>query len=226
MEKFTPQFQGSPWPDGARVLHVYAVPDLTVDLPLARLVAECHEAMRPYPITAMGADTLHCTLEMVADTTSDKIGEKEREQLVAALRTHLAGIGPLEALAGSPVANRAGAFLDLSPDKHLVELRSRVRDAIREVRGAGALLHDGGRAHMSLGYAWAEASSDALQTVLRRISPSHASVRFTSVQLLDVLFRQEPRPDGEMAWELSWEPVATIPLTAGTTAVPPGDASR
>ncbi|MEU8924640.1 2'-5' RNA ligase family protein [Kitasatospora sp. NPDC048545] len=216
MEKFVPQFQGSPWPDGARVLHVYAVPDLRVDLPLARLVGECHKAMLPFPITPIGDGTLHCTLEMVADTTADKITAEERDVLLRALRKHLDTASPLEITAGSPVANRAGAFLDLSPDDGLVDLRERVRAAIREVRGPGALLHDGGRPHISLGYAWATASSDELHTALRRISPSHAPVRVTGVQLLDVQFQRRPRPNGETAWELSWEPVAELPLANAT----------
>ncbi|GLV88688.1 hypothetical protein Slala04_01420 [Streptomyces lavendulae subsp. lavendulae] len=218
MEKFTPKFQGKSWPNAARVLHVYACPDLHADRQLARLVGACYDAMRPFPITPMADGTLHCTIEMVADATSDKITAEERAELVTALRAHLSGTGPLDVLAGSPVANRFGAFLDLTPDDALVELREHVRDAIREVRRPGALLHDGGRLHVSLGYAWAEASSDALQAVLRRISPSHAPFRFGTVQLLDVLFQQQPRPDGETAWELSWEPVAAIALTGGATS--------
>ncbi|MEU4300285.1 hypothetical protein [Kitasatospora aureofaciens] len=221
MEKFVPKFQGAPWPDGARVLHVYAVPNLQTDLPLARLVNECRDAMTPYPITPIGDDTLHCTIEMVADTTADKIAPEERDDLVAALHTHLAFTGPLEVTAGSPIANRAGAFLDLSPDERMVDLREHVRNAIREVRGPGALLHDGGRHHISLGYAWAEASSDALQTALRRISPSHVPVRFTALQLLDVQFQQVPRPGGELAWELTWEPVAAISLNNGSDDAQP-----
>jgi hypothetical protein len=212
MKRFTPQFQGAPWPDGARVLHVYAVPDPAADPRLARMVSECREAMRPYPIAEIGDETLHCTIEMVADTTADRITAAERDELLAALREHVAAAGPLEVTAGSPMANHAGALLDLSPDTGLVDVRERVRAAIREVRGSGALLHDGGRPHISLGYAWAEASSDALQTALRRISPSRAPVRFSSLQLLDVQFRQHPRPDGQTAWELSWQPVGVIPL--------------
>ncbi|WP_188302200.1 2'-5' RNA ligase family protein [Streptomyces sp. CBMA123] len=212
MEKFVPKFQRSPWPDGARVLHVYAVPNLQVDHQLARLVGECRKAMLPFPITPIGDGTLHCTLEMVADTTADKITAEERGALLGALRKHLADAGPLEITAGSPVANRVGAFLDLSPDDGLLDLRERVRAAIREVRGPGALLHDGGRPHISLGYSWATASSDELQTALRRISPSHAPVHVSGVQLLDVQFRQHSRPNGQTAWELSWELVAELPL--------------
>ncbi|MFF7453352.1 2'-5' RNA ligase family protein [Kitasatospora sp. NPDC008115] len=213
MEKFVPRFQGAPWPDGARALHVYAVPDPGTDLELARLVGECRVAMLPHPITALDDGTLHCTLDMIADTTSDRITDGERADLVTALREHLAGTRPFEVTAGSPIASRGGAFLDLSPDHALVGLRERVRDAIRRTRGTGALRHDGGRPHISLGYAWADSSSDALQSVFRRISPSHAPVRIREVHLLDVLFRRHPRPGGETAWQLSWSPVATVPLT-------------
>ncbi|MFB7469934.1 2'-5' RNA ligase family protein [Kitasatospora sp. NPDC056184] len=215
MEKFVPKFQGAPWPDGARVLHVYAVPDLRTDRELADLVGACRTAMRPYPITPIGDDTLHCTLDMIADTTSDRITAAERADLVTALREHLAATPPFEATAGAPVANRAGAVLHLSPHHLLLDLRERVRDAIRRTRGPGALLHDGGRPHISLGYAWSEASSEDLRTALRHISPGHAPVRIREVQLLDVRFRQHPRPGAETAWQLSWAPVATVPLAHG-----------
>ncbi|MER5349344.1 2'-5' RNA ligase family protein [Kitasatospora sp. NPDC002551] len=215
MEKFVPKFQGAPWPDGARVLHVYAVPDLGTDAELASLVGDCRKAMRPFPITPLGDDTLHCTLDMIADTTADRITAGERADLVAALRERLAGTGPFEVAAGSPVANRAGAVLHLDPEQAVLDLRERVRDAIRRTRGPGALLHDGGRPHISLGYAWAEASSDALRTALRRIVPGHTPVRIRDVRLLDVRFRQQPRPGDASAWEISWTPVATVPLTRG-----------
>ncbi|MFF4344934.1 2'-5' RNA ligase family protein [Kitasatospora sp. NPDC001540] len=217
MEKFTPKFQGQDWPDrsgpgsGARALHVYAVPDLDANPELARLVAECHRAMAPFPINLM-TGTLHSTVEMVADTTAEVITAAERADLAAALRHHLAGAAPVEVTVGSPVANRAGAYLDLHPDRELVALREQVRAAIAEVRGPHALRHPGGRPHITLGYAWATASSDALQTELRRISPSHAPLTFSSVQLLDVLWRQQPRPDGQSAWEISWDLVETFPF--------------
>ncbi|MFF8769361.1 2'-5' RNA ligase family protein [Kitasatospora sp. NPDC015120] len=212
MEKFVPKFQGAPWTDGARALHVYAVPDLRADLRLAGLVRECRAAMRPFPITRLDDDTLHCTLDMIADTTADRITAGERGDLVTALREDLAATGPFEVMAGSPIAGLGGAFLDLFPDDALVDLRERVRDAIRRTRGPGALRHDGGRPHISLGYAWTEGSSDALQTAFRRISPSHAPVRVRAVELLDVRFRLRPRPGRQSAWELSWTPVATVPL--------------
>ncbi|WAL74519.1 2'-5' RNA ligase family protein [Kitasatospora sp. YST-16] len=219
MEKFEPRFQGDRWPDrhgpgsGARALHVYAVPDLTAHPELAQLVAECHKAMADFPVTLM-TTTLHSTVEMVADTTSDEITVSERADLAAALHRHLAGTAPIEVTVGSPVANKAGAYLDLHPDQELVALRERVRAAISEVRGPNALRHRGGRPHITLGYAWNTASSDALQTALRRISPSHAPLTISSVQLLDVLWQPKPRPDDRTAWEISWNPVATIPLAS------------
>ncbi|MCC9309153.1 hypothetical protein LN042_19040 [Kitasatospora sp. RB6PN24] len=222
MERFIPQYQGTPWIDGASVLHVYACPQLEHEPALARLVGACRDAMRPFPITVMGDDTLHCTIEMVADTTADKISAEERGALVAALREHVASIGPVQVTLGSPIANRTGALLDVAPDEGLLALRERVREAIRSVRGPGALLHDGGRLHVSLGYSWAEGSSDALQTALRQISPSHAVVRFTDLHLLDVQFQQRPRANGASAWELSWQPVATIALPGPAAGDPQG----
>ncbi len=218
MKKFVPHFQGAPWPDGARVLHVYALPApdaLGAGAKLANLVGACREAMTPHPITALEDGLLHCTIEMVADTTAERIGPAERAELAGALRDHLTGSAPLTVRAGSPITSRAGAFLDLGPDEGLVDLRERVRDAVRAVRGADALQHDGGRAHMSLGYAWAEGDSDPLQGALRRISPSHADFHVGSLHLLEVGFRTVPRGAGATGWEISWEPVAQIALGGG-----------
>jgi hypothetical protein len=63
----------------------------------------------------------------------------------------------------------------------------------------------------NLGYSYAAGDSDRLQSALRRIRPGHATMTIASVQLVDVLFRQVP-VDGHLAWDLSWDHVATIPL--------------
>ncbi|MFG3112884.1 hypothetical protein ACGF4C_00630 [Streptomyces sp. NPDC048197] len=214
MRKFAPQFAGTPWRDGARVLHAYLLPDLTVDQDLAQLVRACREAMKPYPITPLSDGLIHVTVEMVADTTADHITGDDREALTAALRKHLYDAVPFRVLAGSPIANKAGALLDLSPDAPLADLKGRVREAFREARGPETIQHDGGRHHMSLGYSWDTASSDTLQSALRRITPSHAPFHVTCVHLLDVQFRERAHDRGTAAWEISWEPVATIPLGA------------
>ncbi|MFC8449337.1 2'-5' RNA ligase family protein [Kitasatospora sp. NPDC057223] len=214
MERFVPKFQGRPWPDGARALHVYALPDLDSDRELARLADTCREAMRAFPISVLADGLLHSTVEMIADTTADRISAAERDELTAALREQLAGTGPLLVTAGSPIANRFGAFLDLHPDEGLVALRERVRETVRAVRGPTALQHDGGRPHMSLGYARGEGDSDRLQTALRQISPSHAPLHVANLHVVDVRFRELPCGDGETGWDISWEPVAVIPLAS------------
>ncbi|MFJ7279760.1 2'-5' RNA ligase family protein [Kitasatospora sp. NPDC098663] len=215
MRQFVPSYRGAPWPDGASVLHVYARPDRS-EPALARLLAACAQAMAPYPITPQN-ELLHCTIEMIADTTSDTITEPDRAALTRALTRHLRDTPPLHLTAGSPIANSAGALLDLHPDGDLLALRERVRQAIHETRGPGALLHHGGRPHLSLGYAYDTASSDTLQSALRRISPSHVPLTIDAVELLDVTWTRQPRPAGLSGWTMSWTPVATIPLPSGAT---------
>lgn len=212
MKKFIPQFQGAPWRDGARVLHAYLLPDLTVDHELAQLAASCRQAMDPYPITLLNDGLLHATVEMVADTTADRIAAGERQDLVEALRKHLAGTAPFQVTAGSPIANKAGALLDLSPDDPLVDLKGRVQDAFVESRGLEVIKHEGGRAHMSLGYSFDTADSDPLQSELRKITPSHVPFHVDQVHLLDVQFRECVRGNRGTAWEIAWDSVAVIPL--------------
>ncbi|AJC54978.1 hypothetical protein GZL_02387 [Streptomyces sp. 769] len=188
-----------------------------MDQSLAQLVRSCREAMRPYPITLLSDELLHTTIEMVADTTADRMTGDDRDALAEAMCKHLKGAVPFQVMAGSPIANKAGALLDLSPDAPLVDLRSRVREAFREARGTDAVRErDGGRPHMSLGYSWDTASSDTLQSALRRITPSHAPFHVDHVQLFDVQFRERARHPEAAAWEISWQPVATIPLGCST----------
>lgn len=212
MKRFTPQFQGVAWPDGLKVLHVYLLPDLTVDRELAQLTAACHEAMAPYPITLLTGGLLHSTVEMVADTSGDRISATERQDLVEALHKHVGDLVPFQVTAGSPIANKAGALLDLSPDEPLVDLKGHVQAAFVEARGHEVIQHDGGRHHMSLGYAYDTADGDLLQSALRRIAPSHVPFHVGQVHLLEVAFHERPREGGLTAWEISWDPVAVIPL--------------
>ncbi|MFD7919657.1 hypothetical protein ACFV3R_10570 [Streptomyces sp. NPDC059740] len=214
MKRFVPHFQGAPWADGQRVLHVYLLPDLAVDRELDRLAGACHASMEPYPIALLKGGQLHATVEMVADTTADQIPAAEREDLVEALRKHLADVVPFQVTAGSPIANKAGALLDLSPDEPLVDLKGHVQDALVEARGRDVLQHDGGRHHMSLGYAYDTADGDSLQSALRTITPSHVPFHVAHAHLLDVTFHEHPREGGLTAWEISWSPVAAIPLGA------------
>ncbi|MEU6353595.1 2'-5' RNA ligase family protein [Streptomyces sp. NPDC047072] len=214
MRKFEPRFQNGPWRDGARILHAYLLPDLSVDHQLAQLTSACHQAMRPYPIVLLNGGLLHTTVEMVADTTADNITAAERQDLIEALRHRLTDTTPFQVQAGSPIANRAGALLDLTPDEPLIDLKGSVQDAFVEARGPAVLQHEGGRPHMSLGYSWDTADSDPLQSALRKISPSHAPVHVDRVHLVEVEFREHARGNGKSAWEISWDPVSVIPLGA------------
>ncbi|WP_214104813.1 2'-5' RNA ligase family protein [Acrocarpospora catenulata] len=215
MRRFTPQFQGRPWPDGARVLHVYALPDPGVDAGVLALASACRPAMIGYPLAMVADDRLHMTIEMITDVTADAITPQERAELAAALSRQLADLAPVTVLCGSPLAGQAGVLLDAHPDDGVTALRERVRAAVRETRGPAAVQNDEGRPHMSLAYAYAEADSGALQSTLRRVSPSHAPLTISAVHLLDVAFHQRAQQDGQTGWELSWTDVARIPLRLG-----------
>lgn len=214
MKRFTPSFQGRPW-NGDRVLHVYALPDQDTDAALLALADACHAAMAPYPIRALGNDQLHLTVEMITDATADAIGESEREVLVEALREKLAAAEPVHTEIGHPYSNRAGVLFDVWPDQDLLNVRALVRDAVREVRGDDAVLHDGGRPHMALGYSWDTADSDPLNSTLRAITPRRVPVTISRLYLLDVTFTQQPLADGHSSCDISWTPIAALPLGRG-----------
>jgi hypothetical protein len=222
MEKFVPNFRGAPWsPDripgaagegggGARALHVYAVPDLTVDQDLAALVTQCRTAMKGHPVLPADDQYLHLTLEVVSARYSDQIGDAERADLVQALLTAMAKVDAFTLELGSPLAGRAGALLDVHPDGEVDSLHRAIRCAVQNALPTD-VLYPVPPIHMSLGYSYAAGDSDRLQSALRRIRPGHATMTIASVQLVDVLFRQVP-VDGQLAWDLSWDHVATIPL--------------
>ncbi|MFJ9712138.1 hypothetical protein [Streptomyces sp. NPDC101234] len=137
-------------------------------------IAACRAAMQEYPIWCLPDDLVHITIEMNAAAPSEQISADQRARLVAALQARLTGFAPFTVLCGSPLANRSGAILDTHPDQRLAALRNLARAALWEVHDSPAVAHEGGRGHASLGYAYARADSDPLQSALRRISPSHA----------------------------------------------------
>ncbi|MEZ0094976.1 2'-5' RNA ligase family protein [Streptacidiphilus sp. EB129] len=217
MEKFIPSFRGAPWPDGSdpdapeastRVLHVYAVPDLAVDRELAVLVGECRAAMKGYPILPADDVFLHLTLEVVSVGTSDTVTAEQRVSLVEALLVALAKVDAFTLDLGSPLAGRNGALMDVHPDAEVDALHRVIRCAVQNTVPSD-FHYPVAPVHMSLGYSFADGSSDKLQSALRRIRPSHATMTVASVQLVDVLFRQVPVGDGQQAWDLSWDHVAT-----------------
>ncbi|MFD4561237.1 2'-5' RNA ligase family protein [Streptomyces sp. NPDC058469] len=175
----------------------------------------CREVLGDYPIWCVPDDLVHITVETDASAPSTDISPAERTRLIAALKARLTRFEPITVLCGSPLANRTGAVLDTHPDQGLVALRNLVRAALWEVHDTSAIAHGGGRGHASLGYAYDGADSDPLQSALRRISPSHAPLTVSQLHLLDVCWTAHPSPDGGVRWEMSWEPVARIPLGGG-----------
>lgn len=216
MQRFTPAFQGTPWPEGLEVLHAYLLPREGTDDELIGLARQCAPVLAAYPIDAAcpagtsGPGTLHVTIEMVADAPAAGIGPGETGRLVDALRHELASVRPFTTELGPPIGNRAGALLDVWPDHDALALQARVRAAILAARGPAALQHDGGRLHCSLGYSWADADSDPLNSALRAVTPRRASLRVDTLHLLNVRFTTAAATGG---WRIAWQPVAEIPLT-------------
>ncbi|MFE1405479.1 2'-5' RNA ligase family protein [Streptomyces sp. NPDC058770] len=225
MKSFLPRFRGQPWVSGERVLHVYVCPQAGVDDELLRLVHGATEAMAPYPIDPQAPDCpadpgwLHLTVEMIADVPAAAINGRERADLVAALTDGLADFDAFETEVGPPIANIAGAVLDVWPQDRAVALQNRVRDVIRAVRGEGAVMPSSDRPHLSLGYAYAEADSDPLNSVLRtRVTPRRAPLAVDRIHVLDVKWLRTVMPTGVEGWRMSWDTVAVVPLgLSGTT---------
>ncbi|ONK13195.1 2'-5' RNA ligase family protein [Streptomyces sp. MP131-18] len=205
MKPFTFQYGGQPWPEGLSALQVYALVDPARDAGLASLIHGCRSAGASFPVTPVDDRWLHITLEQITDQPASDYSPAELDELADSLRSHLADIPPLSLVAGSPIANRAGVLLDLSPDDEVDTLHYRVREAVHNVRGADATNYRVLPAHLTLAYAHEEADSDLLQSRLRRVRPSHAPLTISAVHLVAV------QPDHRTK-QILWLPLAEIPL--------------
>ncbi|MBT0769962.1 2'-5' RNA ligase family protein [Kineosporia sp. J2-2] len=183
MQPFNFRPATGPWSTGEARLAVCIVPDLTRDRGLGVLVRDCREAMAPFPITTVPDELLRVTLAQVNDAPAGQIDDAGRKALLEGLREHLAPIPPVTVTAGSPLAYATGALCDLEVEP-LAALGSAVRAAVAAVRGAEA--GHPGIEHMTLGYAYAEASTDELARTLRRVRPSHARLTVDAVRLIEV----------------------------------------
>lgn len=216
MEPFVPKFQGRPWASGMRALHVYVLPRPGVDDELLGLAAACRPILGGYPIDPQcGSDPsdaglLHLTCEMLADMPSGEYDESSLTDVADAVRAELSDVPTFTTEAGPPIGNIAGAVLDIWPEADTVALIERIRSAIRKARGDMALQHVGGRPHISLGYSYASASSDPLNSELRnKVAPRRATLLVDRVHLLDVAWTLDETLGG---WRMAWEPVAEFPL--------------
>ncbi|MFE9597141.1 hypothetical protein [Streptomyces hokutonensis] len=215
MKPFVPVYRGKPWVSGVSVLHLYVVPDPEVDKDLLALIAACRPVLDDYPIWCLPDDLVHITIEMDAAAPSHQISTAQRAALIAELEVLLADFRSFTVLCGSPIANRTGALLDAYPDVGIRALQNLAGAALRRVHDTPAIALHGGRGHMALGYAYETADSDPLQSGLRAITPSHATLAVSRLHLLDVRWTAHHEPDGSVRWEMTWEPVAILPL-AGT----------
>ena len=181
--KFRPA-QG-PWSTGASWLFVAVRPDLGRDSGLAVLLQGCREAMAGFPITPVPDDGLRGTLAQVCDRPAAQIDDDGRAALLAGLRTGLKAVDPFTISAGSPLAYATGALCDLE-DEPLQDLIGVLRPVIRGLRGPAADTFHPGVTHLTLGYAYDEASTDDLARRLRRVRPSRARIHVDTVHLLEV----------------------------------------
>lgn len=204
------------WPAGETRLHVYLLPELHLDVDLARLVSACRSVTAAYPyITPVHDQWLHATVQMVTGRPADAVDDATRDRLAACLQAELADLPPFTVTAGSPIAGLGGVLLDLDqdlPGEHFHELYTRTRRAISTSLGAGAVDSVTLPPHVSVGYANADGDSGEVQSRLRRtVRPSHARMSVREVHLVDVV-------QDVARCEYRWRPVARVPLGSAVSA--------
>ncbi|MFD0273483.1 2'-5' RNA ligase family protein [Kitasatospora sp. NPDC127111] len=213
MKAFHPTFGTKPWPDGLRVLQVYALPDLPEGSALRTLFVGLRKALAGLPVEPLSDDRAHITLDMITDAPAAAIGTAERAELADRLRAEVAGLGPIALQAGSPIAYRTGVRLDLHPDDRLAVLQHRVRAAVHRVRGAESTGYPLGVLHMTAGYAIADTDSDELAQIVHRVRPGHAPFTVGRIVLVEVSWRRVvPSGGDEPVWRIDWDTIETVPL--------------
>ncbi|MEV6602796.1 hypothetical protein [Kutzneria sp. NPDC051319] len=210
MKPYTFRYGAEPWPPGITTLQVYAPVDLALNAELARLISRWRDVLSGAPIGLVDDQWLHTTLEMISDGPGGEIGADERTELADAIRVALAETPVYGGRAGSALAYESGAMIDISPAAPLVEAHRRIRRAVHAVRGPGATGYAVPKPHISLGYATAEADSDAWQGKLRQIDPNGAPLVLPEIHLVEVGVDQA-------AGQLWWTEVARFPLVGGET---------
>ncbi|WP_331743965.1 2'-5' RNA ligase family protein [Kitasatospora sp. NBC_01300] len=214
MKAFHPTFGRQPWPDGLRVLQVYALPDLPPGSALHTLLADLRTALAGFPVLPVPDERAHITLDMLTSAPADAITEAERRHLADQLRAAVTGTGPVSLQAGSPIAYRTGVRLDLHPDGELAALQHRVRAAVHQVFGPDSTDYPLGVLHTTVGYAAADTDTDELAQVIHRVRPGHASFRVSRIIVNEVYWRpaQLPGRTGLIGQQICWNTLATIRL--------------
>ena len=202
-----------PWPEGVTLLQFYAPVDLHLETnhELADLTSRWTDAIRSYPITLLESSDYHITCECVTDRVGADIPDSERAELISAVRRELDGVSAYVGRAGGAVGYSSGVIVDVSPAAPLTDsdgpsIHTRLRAAVHSVRGPESTRFPISKAHISLGYATAEADSDRITRSLRPIDPNNAPLYLPRIDLVEVTVDQA-------AGRLTWTTVESFPLS-------------
>lgn len=153
------------------------------------------------------------TIDQITDRPAAEISQAERQALVVELQYCAARLAPFTVQIGSMLSYHSGVIADVSPDDDLRVLYEAVHAGIGRVRGDAAVGYPAQPAHLTIGYAHAEADSDVVQRRLRRVRPSHAPLYVDAIHLVDV----SAAADAGRA--VTWEPVGIVRLGTGEATI-------
>ncbi len=192
------------WPFSRRYTTWYVVfRDPAVQAYAARLQRELADLEYLDPIPS---DGLHMTIQGVA--YRDQLDDDQITAIVRRATERCADLAPFDLSLGPISGFRAGTFVRAAPWAPVKRLRERLRAAIADVLGAGALPPEGSpfKPHMSITYCHADAPAAPLIKRLAGLrSPERVTATVRSVELLDV-YRQN------LAYH--WTTIASVPLRA------------
>jgi 2'-5' RNA ligase len=152
------------------------------------------------------ADGLHMTIQGVA--YRDQLNDGQIVAIARRSAERCADLAPFDLSLGPISGFRAGAFVRAEPWAPVQQLRDRLRNAITDVLGAGALPPEGSpfKPHMSITYCHADSPAAPLIERLGRLrSAERVTTTVRSVELLD-LYRHD------LAYH--WTTIASVPLVA------------
>jgi hypothetical protein len=205
---------GTPrWPDGARVTHVYALPD--PDRPdnhaffdLARRHQTILTEKFSHLVAPVAEEWLHATVHMATSPTAPPPSREVLSDLAAALHHHLADQVEFTVWA-APHVGSSGPGLDLSPDEGFDRLRAATAVALDEVLGQERASYRPNAPHVTTGYCHTAGDSGPAASALRASRPSRAPLVISRVGL--VMVTQDASHH-----TYRWEPLLTVNLKASS----------
>lgn len=192
------------WPLGRHYTTWYVVfRDPAVQAYAARFQGELADLDYLDPIPA---DGLHMTIQGVA--YRDQLDDEQIAAIAQRGAERCADLEPFDLSLGPISGFRAGTFVRAEPWAPVQQLRDRLRNAITDVLGAGALSPEGSpfKPHMSITYCHADSPAAPLIERLHRLrSAERVTTTVRSAELLD-LYRHD------LAYH--WTTIASVPLGA------------